>query len=52
MKSDKILKMIPRLENLNEEDLETINKALDACIIVQTLKNIKINGQVSSNQIN
>ncbi|WWU66460.1 hypothetical protein QJR26_08790 [Clostridium baratii] len=39
MKSDKILKIIPKLEKLKDpKDLELVIKAIDSCLTVQTLK--------------
>ncbi|MGJ8756346.1 hypothetical protein [Clostridium botulinum] len=41
MNSEKILEIIPRLKLLDETELDTINKAIDSCIIVQSLKNME-----------
>ena len=39
-KADKILSLIYKLNQLNQEELENVNKAIDSCILVQILKEL------------
>ncbi|EJO5349410.1 hypothetical protein NRP93_003588 [Clostridium botulinum] len=41
MNSKKIRETVPRLKLLDETQLDIINKAIDSCIIVQSLKNME-----------
>lgn len=40
MKSDKILMIIPKLQELSESELDKVENAVNACIIVQNLQNL------------
>ena len=46
MKSDKILRMIQKLQVLDEDTVGKIDSTVDACVIVQTLKNITANKKI------
>lgn len=46
MKSDKILRIIQKLQVLDEDTVGKIDTTIDACVVVQMLKNITTNKKI------
>ncbi|HSQ88710.1 hypothetical protein [Romboutsia sp.] len=47
-KSEKILNLIPILAELEDKQLSTVTKAIDACLIVQSINSGDINKILST----
>ena len=48
MKSNRILKMLPKLQVLDEDTLKKLDTTIDACVVVQTLKNITLDKKIEN----
>lgn len=48
-KGEKILRLMQYLEKLDDEQIDEVNKTAEACLIVQTLKNLKTLGVENKN---
>lgn len=46
-KGEKIVKLIQFIEKLDDEQIDEVNKTAEACLIVQTLKKLKLSGNIN-----
>ena len=49
MKSEKILLLISKLQNLEDDDIDKVENAVNACLIVQNLENISTKNVIGQN---
>lgn len=45
--NEKVKALIPKLEQLNNEQIDLMIKAVDSCIFVQNLNNLKTEGDLT-----
>ena len=46
-KGEKIVKLIQYIEKLEDEQIDEVNKTAEACLIVQTLKKLKLSESIN-----
>ena len=49
-KGEKILKLIQFVEKLDDEQIDEVNKTAEACLIVQSLKKLKLSNCIELNK--